>query len=252
MSDPLVSVIVPLYNYGQYIGECIQSIINQDYDNWELFVINDASTDTSLKIATKMAKTDSRITVISLEENSGYSKAKNEGIIRSSGEFITCLDADDMFTKDSLSCRVNVFQSDPGVDFVHGVAMDIKATCPLEKCYGINPKDAVRTRARIHAQGVMLRRWIHIKHGLYDENLRSRSDKEMWKRILDNENSKIPRPHDVKIDKDVAYYRKHAASMMKYRQANEKYNRKVTEELNNAIEMRRKEITPENTRMLPR
>ena len=79
MSEPLVSVIVPLYNYSKFIKDCITSIQNQSYKNWELFVIDDCSTDDSLEIA-KSFETDSRIKVLQTKKNSiscrVYSKIK--------------------------------------------------------------------------------------------------------------------------------------------------------------------------------
>ena len=183
---PRVSVIVPVYNYERYIGDCIQSIKNQDFEDWELYVIDDCSTDCSFDAAEEAAGDDSRIHIKRLGINGGYSHAKNEGIVRSCGDFITCLDADDMFTRTSLSARLDFFDQYPELAFVHGRALDIGHKYTLDRCYAIDPRKAKRTRVRIHAQGVMLRRWVHIRYGLYDEELRSRSDKEMWWRLFSN------------------------------------------------------------------
>ncbi|MFW6130614.1 MAG: glycosyltransferase family 2 protein, partial [Atribacterota bacterium] len=90
----LVSVIVPLFNYEKYISDCIVSIKNQDYTNYELIICDDCSTDNSFKIAKKFES--KKIKVMRLSKNSGYSVAKNEAIIASRGGLITCLDADDM------------------------------------------------------------------------------------------------------------------------------------------------------------
>ena len=95
----MISVIMPLYNNEKYVEESIQSVINQTYTDWELLIINDASTDNSLQIAEKLAKTDNRIKLINLKENKGVSHARNLGIKESKGEYISFLDSDDLWDK---------------------------------------------------------------------------------------------------------------------------------------------------------
>ena len=243
--EPLVSVVVPLYNYEKYISDCIRSILTQDYERYELIVVDDVSTDKSFKKANRF--TDSRVKVLRLAENSGYSKAKNEGIIASRGQLIATLDADDMFTKISISCRVQALLQSKA-DFVHADAISVKGSITLDQCYELTKFR--RECPRIHAQTVMVCRDIYKKFGLYDENLRSRSDKEMWWRLLGLGHAPDEKVRRVFVKKDVAYYRKHAASMMVKRRKNKKYNEKVTRRLKDAYEMRLKGITHANTRFL--
>lgn len=94
MEQPLISVIVPIYNVEEYLPQCIESIIGQDYQNIEVFLVNDGSTDSSGKICDEYAKKDSRITVIH-QENQKASKARNAGLDKSSGEYISFIDGDD-------------------------------------------------------------------------------------------------------------------------------------------------------------
>ena len=249
MIRPLVSVVVPLYNYAKYIKYCIKSILKQDYDNFELIVVDDCSTDDSCKVA-KRYECD-KVKILKMSKNSGYSAAKNEGIIVSKGEFITCLDADDMFTKNSISSRMNaIFEY--GVPFVHANAINVYGDCSLKQAYAIPKKKITRTKARIHAQSVLMARWVHQKYGLYDEKLRARSDKEIWWRLFgkydSNDNGKIKK---VFIEKDVAYYRQHTKSMMSMRRKNKKYDKNIAKILHQQYELRKKEgITKENTRFL--
>jgi glycosyltransferase involved in cell wall biosynthesis len=242
----LVSVIVPLYNYEKYIGWCIESIINQDYPNYELIVVDDCSTDASCKIARKYE--NKNIKVMQLETNSGYSKAKNEGIIVSQGEYIVTLDADDMLTKHSITPRLEaLITSNAGL--VHARAFDVSADASLEDCYKIKKKK--RSEPKIHAQTVLVPRWLHQKYGLYDENLPSRSDKEMWWRLFGKGCAGKHLVLKKYIKNDVAYWRRHKASMMHRRRRNPKYHKKITRKLEKAFAMRQKEgITSKNTRML--
>lgn len=247
MKNPLISVIVPLYNYENYIGWCIQSIVAQPYPNLEIIVVDDCSTDNSFDIASEFSQQYSNVQLMRLNENSGYSKAKNEGIIASKGEYITCLDADDMFTDDSIYPRLNALASQ-GASFVHARAITVKGDLSLEDCKEL--KKTLRGSAVIHAQTVMIKRDVYQKFGLYDENLKSRSDKEMWWRLF-GQGLAFQRVKRTYIPVDVAYYRRHSKSMMARRKRNPKLQKRVTRWLYTAYKMRCKEgITKENTRFL--
>jgi len=246
MKTPLISVVVPLYNYSQYIEWCIQSIINQDYPNWELIVVDDCSTDDSYKIAKNFES--SNIHIIQLPENSGYSKAKNEGIVLSKGKYIVTIDADDMLTRNSLSCRIKCSLKRK-IPFIHAQAVTVGPKMSLQDCY--DRTRFKRQKPKIHAQTVLAARWIYQKYGLYDENLRSRSDKEMWWRLFDKGCVRDDKVKRFFLKKDVAYYRSHHLSMMHTRRKNKKYNRKVAKKLEDAYRMRQNYgITPKNTRFL--
>jgi glycosyltransferase involved in cell wall biosynthesis len=94
ISNPLISVIVPVYNSEATLDKCVESIINQTYKNLEIFLVNDGSVDSSLSICQKIAATDSRIKVID-KKNGGVSSARNLGLDKSSGDFIAFVDSDD-------------------------------------------------------------------------------------------------------------------------------------------------------------
>ena len=94
MKNPLVSVILPVYNAEKYLNDSIKSIINQTYKNFELIIIEDGSTDKSLEIINKFK--DNRIKIISHKSNTGLIYSLNEGIKISNGELIARMDADDI------------------------------------------------------------------------------------------------------------------------------------------------------------
>ena len=96
-----ISIIVPVYNASEYIGICIDSILNQTYQNFELLLINDGSTDNSLKILEDYAKRDKRIRVIN-QKNMGVAKTRNKGIQLARGEYIMFIDNDDYIDSDYL------------------------------------------------------------------------------------------------------------------------------------------------------
>ena len=92
---PLVSVIVPVYNVYPYLRDCVQSVQAQSYQNWELLLVDDGSTDGSGELCDELAKNDARIRVLH-KENGGLSDARNAGLKRAKGEYIVFLDSDDL------------------------------------------------------------------------------------------------------------------------------------------------------------
>ncbi len=106
-NNELISIIVPLYNMEEHIKECIDSIKNQDYKNIEVILVDDGSTDSSLKICEEYAKKDKRMKVIH-KENEGVSATRNVGIEASNGKWITFVDADDWIEKDYVSSMYEV------------------------------------------------------------------------------------------------------------------------------------------------
>ena len=93
-NDPLVTVIVPVYNTAKYLPECLNSVINQSYKNLEIICIDDGSTDDSSKIIEQYAKKDPRIKPVH-QSNQGQSAARNVGLAKATGDFISFIDSDD-------------------------------------------------------------------------------------------------------------------------------------------------------------
>ena len=116
-----VSIVVPVYNVEKYLSECLNSLINQSWENIEIICVNDASTDDSLQILEKYQKKDTRISVYSYETNKGLSYARNFGITKCNSEFVTFVDSDDWLPKKAIE---NMYQAIiiPGVDWVLGKA----------------------------------------------------------------------------------------------------------------------------------
>ena len=107
--DPLISVIVPVYNIENYIKRCIDSIISQTYRNLEIFLVDDGSKDKSGQICDEYASRDVRITVIH-KENGGLSDARNAAIDVAHGEWITFVDGDDFLTNTAIESMYHVVE----------------------------------------------------------------------------------------------------------------------------------------------
>lgn len=106
----LVSIIMPIFNSQEYLGKAIQSVLEQEYSDFELLLIDDCSSDDSAEIAKSYAKKDARIRFFQNNENSGICATRNRGIKYSAGEYITFLDDDDELTKDFLSDNVRLLK----------------------------------------------------------------------------------------------------------------------------------------------
>ncbi|EEI50021.1 glycosyltransferase family 2 protein [Proteus mirabilis] len=102
--DYLVSIIMPCFNSEKYISEAIESVLKQTYSNFELIIIDDNSTDSTLKIINSFR--DNRITIISFDENQGAGVARNKGIEVANGRFIAFLDSDDLWSKNKLEAQI--------------------------------------------------------------------------------------------------------------------------------------------------
>lgn len=111
MTNPLISIVVPCYNQAQFLDECLQSVIDQTYQNWECIIVNDGSTDNSSIIAKNWAEKDSRFIYIH-KENGGVSSARNFGIERANGEWILPLDGDDKIGNKYLTLAHENFAND--------------------------------------------------------------------------------------------------------------------------------------------
>lgn len=109
MNKPTVSVIVPVYNSEQYLDNCINSVLNQEYTDFELILIDDGSSDSSLDICKKYQKQDKRIVVIH-KENEGRCKTRNLGVNKSNGKYIAFLDSDDLYDKHYLKDMVDLLE----------------------------------------------------------------------------------------------------------------------------------------------
>ena len=111
-SSPRVSVIIPCWNYSKYITQAIQSVYSQTYQDWELIIVDDGSTDDSSKIIQEFIQNEPRARLIH-QVNSGVAHARNHGISQARGEYICCLDADDELASDYLEIVIPALIRDP-------------------------------------------------------------------------------------------------------------------------------------------
>lgn len=137
MNKELISIIVPCYNQGRYLEECLISIFNQTYLNWECIIVNDGSTDETKDVACKWIEKDKRFKYVE-KLNAGLSAARNTGLVQSSGNWIQFLDCDDILENQKLECSSNYFNSNYDI-IISGYRYFKNSEGPnIKRIYGIN------------------------------------------------------------------------------------------------------------------
>ncbi|HBK83026.1 MAG TPA: glycosyl transferase, partial [Flavobacterium sp.] len=139
----LVSIITPSYNVAKFIAETIQSVQNQTYQNWEMIIVDDNSSDETVSIVTKYILNDSRICLYQLQKNCGAGVARNKAIEMAQGNFIAFLDADDLWKPEKLEKQLR-FMQEQNIPFTYsfyeiinenGVLQNKTLTTPAQITY---------------------------------------------------------------------------------------------------------------------
>jgi glycosyltransferase involved in cell wall biosynthesis len=141
---PLVSVIVPSYNRAQFIEECLESVFNQNYRPIELIVVDDGSTDNTVKLINhfKEAHESTNFIIKIIEQsNSGAPRARNKGIKNSTGEYIQFLDSDDLLLPHKIKSQIEEFKSDIHVVYSKAQFFHNLPTNLLNKYWGRKPEN---------------------------------------------------------------------------------------------------------------
>lgn len=113
---PLISVVIPCYNAATYVAEAISSVLSQEYENLQIIVVNDGSTDDSEQAIMEFSDRIEYIT----QDNAGISAARNAGLAVARGSLIAFLDSDDLWCENSLGVRLSCMNQNPEVDYVFG------------------------------------------------------------------------------------------------------------------------------------
>lgn len=201
--NPLISVIVPCYNQAQYLDECLQSVYDQTYPNWECIIVNDGSPDHTEKVAQRWLEKDSRFRYV-YKENGGLSSARNAGIGVAKGEWILPLDADDKIGSKYLALAEREFINNPTVVYCKAEFFG-----NVQKPWSIKYQnyESLKLYNQIFCSAFFKVSDWRISSG-YDECMNlGREDWDFWLSILD-ENSLV-----VQLDYLGFYYRRKEDSM---------------------------------------
>ena len=186
--EPLVSVITPCYNEEKFIGDAIESVINQTYQNWELIIVDDGSVDRSKDVVRKYT-TDRRIKLVEHECNKGIAKTKNTGLAVAQGEYIAFLDADDIWLPSKLELQLSHFESeDIGLVCTGMIFTDenMKSKRIFQGFNDTNQKELLKNQylnPTNSSSVMMIKRKCLSQLGTFDENLLGWDDYVLLMRI---------------------------------------------------------------------
>jgi glycosyltransferase involved in cell wall biosynthesis len=200
------AVIVPCYNHGQYLSECLDSILNQTYRDWVCVIVDDGSTDSSRNVADAYCQKDSRFSYY-YQQNRGLPGARNSGINRCASAYILPLDADDKLASTYLEKTVKVAEEYPCIKIVYSRCQYFGTLNHQMILPDYSYRDLL-IRNLITATALFRRKDYNLTTG-YDDKLRQGlEDWEFWLQLLDKE-SKV-----LKIDEPLFYYRQREKSMI--------------------------------------
>ncbi|WP_295799415.1 glycosyltransferase [Mucilaginibacter sp.] len=215
MTEPLVSVIMPAFNAGQFIAEAVDSVIKQTFTGWELIIVNDGSTDDTQAIAERYVAGDARIRLVK-QQNKKLSAARNTGIANAKGEWVAFLDADDFWVAGKLEKQLVAAGKYPaaGVVFSDGFTYynnDVKTAQPYGTIAGyFAPADIYKLEYQgnyIPVLSVLVKKKELDTVGLQDEKLRACEDWDYWLRLA------LQGVGFYGMEEKLFYYRRHAANM---------------------------------------
>lgn len=179
---PLISVVIPTYNYARYLPKAIASVLNQTYQNFEIIIVDDGSTDDTKSVITE----DKRV-IYFYQENKGLAVARNAGIEKSAGDYLVFLDADDWLEQDALEQNYEAIKGKSHIAFVSGnhYFFRVETNKIHEVSVTITGNHFVHLLESnyigMHA-AVMFQRWV-FTNIRYDETLTSCEDYDLYLRI---------------------------------------------------------------------
>lgn len=188
MNRPVISVVLPTFNRAHLLGRSVRSVLEQSYENLELIIVDDGSTDNSANVIRRLS--DKRVHYVHLAENKGAPFARNIGLRMAVGRYIAFQDSDDEWSKGKLERQIEVF-SDCGINVgvVYSGYWEVKNR---RRIYlprsGINPKNGnvhnlLLAGNFIAGPTALVRTECFAKHGLFDERLPRLQEWELWLRI---------------------------------------------------------------------
>jgi len=191
MKNPKVSIVVPAHNAHATISKTLHSLVKQTYQDFEIIIIDDGSTDDSAKIIKRWVKKDAEKFKYFWQINQGPAAARNKGLKEAKGEFVAWIDADDLWLPERLELMLKEFNKEPKPDFVSTDARYLYPDNKISKqtYYQINDlpleysfKELLKTNFIFGSP--LIKKEVIEKIGFLDENLVRSEDYDYWLRIL--------------------------------------------------------------------
>lgn len=202
----LVSIIMPSYNTAKYIEKSINSILNQTYDNWELIIVDDCSTDDSDKIISNFLN-DKRIKYFKNSKNSGAAVSRNKALREAKGKWIAFLDSDDLWAEEKLYKQLK-FMIDNKYDFSYTNYFEINEDDKKNGIFVTGPKKITKVKMYNYCWPGCLTVMYNAENiGLIQiANIKKNNDYAMWLKICKKANCYL-------LNENLAYYRKRSGSI---------------------------------------
>jgi len=184
---PTVSIIMPVYNAEKFLKTAIDSVLSQTYQNFELLIYNDGSTDNSLNIIESFS--DQRIKVINYQKNIGYIYRLNEGLKIAKGKYIARIDADDIWHPQKLEKQVEILNKNKNLAFIATDFYRIdyqKYILSIDKNsqYNNNLRHNILKKNLICHSSILFKKKNCFSAGSYNENMKYTEDYHCWIKIL--------------------------------------------------------------------
>lgn len=188
MKTPVISIVIPTFNRAGMIHHAIDSVKSQNFEDWELIVVDDASTDTTEAVVKNLIKDDHRIKYLKQTIKKGGCASRNEGIRNSRGNYIAFLDDDDRWHPEKLKLQYNEIctNSDAGLIYCGFQYIDFKNNKVIRKVFPFYKGDVSSILIRNNIIGSatpLIKKECFILAGLFDVELNSCQDWDMWIRI---------------------------------------------------------------------
>lgn len=187
---PKVSVIIPAYNCAKFIDQTIKSVQNQTYEDWELLLIDDGSTDDTSRVVTSIQSQDPRVRYIYQPNFGASTRAKNVGLKESIGQYVAFLDHDDEWLPNKITRHLEIFENpsfnNVGLSATNIMIVNKEDGSRLEHKMPQRGESLERLLERnfiFCSSGVMVRREVIERVGFFDENFKLGDDWDMWLRI---------------------------------------------------------------------
>ena len=216
--EPRVSVVIPCYDYGRFLPECVASVLAQDGVRVDVTIVDDASTDDSVAVAERLAAADCRVTVVRHPENRGHIVTFNNALAAATADYVVKMDADDALPAGSLSRSVDLLEAHPEVALVYGYPLTFTTAPPPDVPTTVTAwsvwtgEEWIASRVRrghnvIMQPEVVMRRSALDEVGGHRDAVPEASDLNLWLRLASAGSvGRVNGPVQ-------GFYRRHAQSM---------------------------------------
>lgn len=191
-ANPLISIIIPTFNRAHLITDTLNSIISQTYTNWECFVVDDSSTDSTSELLLKFITTDNRFKYLVNNRKKGAQGARNTGLLNAKGAYIQFFDSDNIMYSNHLETKIKVFNQNPDLDIVTSFSHVKNANNEIIDIFtwitsGLIFEKLIRQHTYVDTNSALIKKEI-LNDYLLDENVLSFQELDLHLEISKNAN----------------------------------------------------------------